>query len=171
MSREVVIRTWCDNTAAHNGARAGVDEAPLVVSLGTHPPVEVDLCLACREVLVAPLAALLDDAGRPADLAAVAPRRGRGRARKNPSVWTCPLCNAAMALGSGAKHLAERHAKPLGLAVPTQPTVCPDCGFEHERAASMSIHRAASHAWNPRDELLALIAAPPKRRRTPRAAS
>jgi hypothetical protein len=159
MSREVIIKAWCDNTAAHSDTKVESDST-LVLTVGAQPPSELDLCAECEGALYTPLAKVLADAGRaPTDVGPPRVRVGGHpqKAAKNVEQWTCPECHEDMNISSGLGHVWRKHL--AGVDRPEQPTECPECGQHFPRAASMGMHRATKHRWNPRDEALAIVAA------------
>jgi hypothetical protein len=177
MSREILIRRWCDNTSAHEHPHELEPEIePARISLDGGAAFALDLCKACRDYLVRPLGDLLAEAGQPIEpeaprgkrpAAIIAPpgarlstpRPGSGQPPKPVPEWTCPECDVTMLTTSGPGHLDRRHLAPLGIAAPPQHAACPECGTRHPRPASMAQHRMTRHGFDPRAERLALLAA------------
>lgn len=170
MSREIIIKSWCDNEDAHPTERAESDGA-LLFAVNGKPPRELDLCDKCTAALYEPLGALLDNHGRaPSEVyqERVNPRSAR---LEHPELsrptqgtpWQCPECGADMKLGSALGHLWSHHLR--GVERPKQPETCPDCGYYSPakegvgHASSMGMHRSTRHGWDPRSEALAIIAA------------
>ena len=149
MATEIV--RWCD---VHVSRDERVKGAEVRLSLGGHPAKSLDLCDACRDELIKPIEALLDEFG--ATVRGDAPT-GRGRPRKGaPEAATLPVavvdpdarfrclfCPAVYGTANGAyRHMRVDHGTPEG-AQALLGTVCPVCGFEGEKSAS--VHIALGH--------------------------
>lgn len=192
MSREILVRRWCDNASGHEEPHeVEPDVEPVTLGIDGRPIRALDLCKACRDYLVRPLDELLGDWGQPVEPAAPARQNGRPRIRSgtgermsNPRVpgrvpvklaeWTCPECGAVMLMTSGPGHFERRHLAPLGITVPRVPDTCAECGYRNGRPSAMAIHRVARHGYDPRAERVELLAAyrakpvPAPRKRTRR---
>src|SRR6266704_1740014 len=102
--KDVVVHYWCDVCYAEDESRNEIDPATgmVTVSLGL-PPRTLDLCEAHRKDFIDPLAELLAEHGRIAELRAPAQPRQTPIRTTDGREWTCRVCKRERRRGSAMR--------------------------------------------------------------------
>jgi hypothetical protein len=155
--REVRILTWCDPCCADDDqTRTEAADTVTVRLPGMPKPRSLDVCEPHNRAILAPLAALVQEHGRPpAKTSPVLARYGMPSQSKDPRVqrrWTCPLCGDVTSEHHGPNHLYVIHCGGR----PARPTTCPTCGDSFPSTKGCGTHRRLAHGWSPLDDALAL---------------
>lgn len=153
MATEIV--RWCD---VHMGRDEKVAGELVTVALGGRPAKGLDLCPGCKDEVVKPLEALLDEFG--SVLPATSSRGATGRRKAVPEGATplpvpvdpdgqakahpCLFCDSSFTTGEGAfGHMMRTHGTPKA-AGELIGTVCPVCGYD-TNSGSPGVHIAQGH--------------------------
>lgn len=167
MAQEIVRHVWCDVHMQEHEQR--VDARTITVSLDLRAPKQVDLCEEHYVEIVQPLMALIEDAGRPAELdSRMKDRVRKAEKRGNPVLFDvedtekpdllyCPLdgCTySAKTRGSVRAHVETAHGSTLsaeetknGISIEGQPLTheCPECDNRFTAGTALGAHRRHVH--------------------------
>lgn len=159
MAQEIIAFTWCDR---HMRRDEKVEGQTVTLSLNAGAPRQIDLCKACYDEVVEPLAVLLEEESRPAQLDAKA--RDRLRAQEKRASDTQHACLVegcdyeAKARSSHRDHAVQVHGKPLseieseyGHSIEGRPLRhrCPDCSLRFSTGQALGQHRRHNHEDEP----------------------
>jgi len=143
VASELVRSVWCDAHAKDTDTRVPVSEAgeAIPIRVGELSGV-VDLCDACIEANVAPIAEFVETYARPAKPATPGPKKPDGASR-----FTCSECGKIYSFkNSLASHTQRAHGRLLG---PSKrggpPVVCPHCSQTMGSAPGLAQHIKANH--------------------------
>jgi len=153
MSRELIIKSWCDRCQALGNDRT---EARHVYTIGivkgeTRPaPRVIELCDECDAELDW-LPKLVADFSIPLD-----PKHPMAAPAKPPAApysgdrVVCRVCDKELAKTAILGHVWAKH-RP-GQDRPIPPTVCPECRTVFDNGTGMWMHRSAMHGVTALDE-------------------
>jgi len=156
--KEVKVLAWCDHCASTQQRVPATLSATAAIG-ASGEALTLDLCDACHENIIAPLAALLAEYGAPASATVEALPTLDQKAPRQRERSTCPVCSttrsAAWVL---AAHVWRDH---IGQERPAAPSSCPDCDYvpppgTQKPTASVGRHRSNVHGYDPLAEALAL---------------
>lgn len=107
MAKDVIVRIWCDQHMSQDRRVEGFEQSPITLNGRT---VTVDLCDACVEEFISPLAHLLEEYGVVPERQTAQARRGplRGEPKGAKCIW-CSLDFAATTSSGFMRHIKVVH--------------------------------------------------------------
>lgn len=146
MARELIVKTWCDNTERH-GSGVNIEAQTYVVAIDGGKPRQLDLCDVCTKELLVPLRELLDAHGQPLDAEPIAPASSSEKTGK-----LCPDCGKSYGTNKGLRE----HRKNVHDWTDPRPAdhKCPHKGCDAAFVApqGLSAHRMQAHGWRKADD-------------------